>query len=354
MIGSPFRRAQPEVPVQVLRNRLTAFRCGHPLRPPGPLGRAGTVAPDMNFLDGADRAVVDVFPIEPQAVAGVALVAHLRDDAGLFGNLGHAPRLENRMGHGLFAINVLAHLHGHDRRRRVDVVGGADDHRINVLVLLLEHLAKVPVDLGLRMLLDGRSGPVQVHVAQGHDILTRDALDITAAATANANAGDVEPVVGRILPGGAEDAPRDEMERRHRGARTDELPPGQTWIPCLHSLHEYLPLFTYPTRTIDKLHIAAICYSLPSVVKSCQDVRVPWPRSRGHARFWAATCLRKRKHSAGCHPSPSLSSLRPRSGQALSEAKEPAFQCSSVFRDLLRPSFPAVPNRREARARPGR
>ena len=63
-----------------------------------------------------------------------------------------------------------------DAGQGVGVVGRADDHRVEVL--LVEQLAPVDVGLGLGELLGGLGQVVVVDVAQGDDVLAADAVHV--------------------------------------------------------------------------------------------------------------------------------------------------------------------------------
>ena len=62
-----------------------------------------------------------------------ALAAHLEDAAGALLGLDHLRALVQLLHHGLLAVDVLAGVHGVDGDLRVPVVGGADDHGVDVL-----------------------------------------------------------------------------------------------------------------------------------------------------------------------------------------------------------------------------
>ena len=69
------------------------------------------------------------FDAAARAVAGAAVVAHLGDHAVLLGDPLEVARLPDRPHQRLLDIDVAAQLHRLDRRPRVGVVGGRDDHR---------------------------------------------------------------------------------------------------------------------------------------------------------------------------------------------------------------------------------
>jgi hypothetical protein len=97
---------------------------------------------------------------------------------------------------------VFAHLHRPDGRDAMLVVGGGNGDRVNVLADFVEQLAVVAVllELGelLRELLGFRAQRIRVHIANGNDIAAA-LVGVTAVAVAfaaDANAGDVDAVIG--------------------------------------------------------------------------------------------------------------------------------------------------------------
>ena len=107
----PLRRhAEPEIPVEVRRDRLRVLGHRHDsrrLRPDRP------IRPDVDFAHRADGAGLDDFDRFAQAVLGRALVAHLRGDFHLGGHMAHFAGFGNRMRQRLLTIDGLALVHGH-------------------------------------------------------------------------------------------------------------------------------------------------------------------------------------------------------------------------------------------------
>ena len=77
------------------------------------------------------------------------------------------------------------------------VIGRADDHGLDVL--LIEHLAPVPVGLGLGEDLQRLLGAVVVDVAQRHDVLVPEHVVVRGSAAPYADEGDVQLVAGGVL-----------------------------------------------------------------------------------------------------------------------------------------------------------
>ena len=152
----------------------------------------------MDLADRADHAGLDDLDRAAQPVFGRALVAHLRGHLLLGGHLAHHAGLVDRVRQRLLAVDVLAHLHGHDRGRGVRVVGRADGDGVDLLAHLREHLAEVVVLLGVG---EARRLGVQrvvVDVAEGDDVAVLAGLAAVAAAlAADADAGDVDLPVGQ-------------------------------------------------------------------------------------------------------------------------------------------------------------
>ena len=119
---------------------------------------ARPVAPAVDLAHRADGAGLDPLARQAQAFAGVAVVAHLRDQAGLLGHAGHHAGLLDAVGHRLLDVDVLAGPQRGQRDRRVHVVGRGDHHRVDVLALV-EHHAVVLELLGLGEGLEGAARP---------------------------------------------------------------------------------------------------------------------------------------------------------------------------------------------------
>ena len=167
----------------------------------------------MDLAHRPDGPVPQPLVDQPVALEGHALVAHLRGDLVLARGLGQGAGFVEGAGQRLLAVDVLAPLDGRHGDDRVRVVGRADDDRVDAL-LPVEHLAEVLVLGGLGVLLErvGRVAPV--HVAQGHDVLAGDLLDVPAALAADAHAGDVQLLAWWRLAGPAKHVPRNDHDRR--------------------------------------------------------------------------------------------------------------------------------------------
>lgn len=76
---------------------------------------------------------------------------------------------------------MLAHRDRVGRDQAVRVVGRGDEHGVDILAHLVEHLAVVPVALGVRVAVESVLGIFPVDVAQGHDIFGLHVLEVGGA-----------------------------------------------------------------------------------------------------------------------------------------------------------------------------
>jgi hypothetical protein len=173
-------------------------------------GFAAEAAAGEPGVDGADRADESGFvPLAhlPDAVGGVALVAHHGLDFVLLGGLGEGAGLPDVMRQRFLREDVLAALHGRHRGGEVRVVGRGDDDDVDVGGELVEHHAEV-AELGnggeVREFGLGLGDFAGVDVAHGHDGETgltdvgegdaaaADKRQIHAAGRGGAGFGDAE------------------------------------------------------------------------------------------------------------------------------------------------------------------
>jgi hypothetical protein len=163
-------------------------------------------------------------PIAPSWIEGVALVAQLRHDLMFLRRLHQGANLRDRVGQGLFAIHMFVPLDCRHRRHSVRVVGRPDDHGVDLVAHLVEHLAEILVHLGIGELGDRGALAMlrpQVRIAQGrhpHAAVAGHLVDVGAALAAGADTGDVQFLTGRGRPL-AQHVPRHDRERRGRPRR---------------------------------------------------------------------------------------------------------------------------------------
>src|SRR5205823_13883357 len=102
-------------------------------------------------------------------------------------------------GERLLDVGVLPRLQGEHAGGGVRVIGRRHRHRVDVLRLLVEHLAVVPVPLCLDIGLERVFGALPIDVAQRVDVLAFHAAHVVAARAPHADADDVELVARRAV-----------------------------------------------------------------------------------------------------------------------------------------------------------
>ena len=118
---------EPPVVVDAL-GRLAVGHVGH-------RGQPVHVGPRAHAADAPERpAVHELDGLGPVRPAALPLPA-LHDPAVVAGGGGHDLALVDRVGQRLLDVDVLAGGAGVDQLQAVPVVGGADDHRVEVVVL---------------------------------------------------------------------------------------------------------------------------------------------------------------------------------------------------------------------------
>lgn len=85
------------------------------------------------------------------------------------------------------------------------MVGGGDDDGVDVLAVLVEHLAEVFVTGGLGIALVGGGGAAVVNVAKGDDILGGGGgAKVGCALPSGADGGEVQLLIRRLVAGHSE------------------------------------------------------------------------------------------------------------------------------------------------------
>ena len=162
-------RAEPQVPVEVLGRVARGGQVAWFAKLP--------VAPRADFLQLADSAVPDEFPHAIEILVFMALGADLGGELGLVLEIvgaDHAGFL-HAVGQRLFAVDMLAAIHRPVGDEGVRMIGGAADHRLDVL--LVEALPPVHVLLGAGELLRRKGQVLLVHVAEGDDVFFGEAVE---------------------------------------------------------------------------------------------------------------------------------------------------------------------------------
>jgi len=103
--------------------------------------------------------------------------------------------LTDRARERLLAVDVLPHLERHHRRGTVHVVRRRDGHRVDVVGLLLQHLAEILVAPHRRPGPEGALGRAPVDVSEGDELLVGHPAHVVEAHPADADAGDAEFLV---------------------------------------------------------------------------------------------------------------------------------------------------------------
>ncbi len=224
--GAQGRRAEPPVVVDALRR-------------PGLVGRIAQIAAHARRAPGVPRVHATDLPELARAdaphgldeVRAAALLEPDLDDALAGLRRGHdgAP-LGDVVAERLFDVDILAGLHGAQRRDRVPMIGRRDNHRVDVLAV--EDLAVVH---GFQDAGSGRlSGRVQVagvDVADPEQARVGQRLEVRqveSAAPARADKPQVDAVAGA---GGAR---RQARRRRAGGAGAHETSPGESFARHRH------------------------------------------------------------------------------------------------------------------------
>ena len=184
--------AEPQVPVERGRNVILLERPFDRLRPDRPVG------PEVHLPHRTDRARLHPFANLPGALAGMALVAHLGHELGMTpGVIGQRAHFPHGPRERLLDVGVLSRLQSEQSGRGVRVVGRRDGDRVDAVPLFVEHLAVIPVALGLGICLERVFGGLRVHVAEGVDVLALHPFHIVAAHAAHVDARHVERVARR-------------------------------------------------------------------------------------------------------------------------------------------------------------
>ena len=170
------RGAEPEIPSEPI-----GYRHGG-RRHDGRIGEMGAAhfrsAVATKYLAHlADHSGADRFHRLADALAGVALISHLGDHLVALLGFQEGSRLPDVMGQRLLGVNVDPALHRRERGGEMRVIRGGNDHRVDVLVHLVEHHAEVVVKRlrGAPVLHVFRT-EIAVHIAEGDEIFLAASL----------------------------------------------------------------------------------------------------------------------------------------------------------------------------------
>ena len=137
----------------------------HFLRPRQTLRPDGAVGPYVRFFHVSDNASPNQLHQATTVGLTVSLIAHLGDHTGFPGNARQYTGFFDGVSEWFLTVNMHACFHGDDGRVGMGVIRRRYGDRINVLLLLLEHHAKILIDLGFGEFLEGACGLVAVHIA---------------------------------------------------------------------------------------------------------------------------------------------------------------------------------------------
>ena len=146
----------------------------------------------MALTDLADGLFLDELNNPVDVSNCVTLDAELGGDLLFAGKVGHDPDLLNRVSHRFLAVEMFAELQCRNGGVEVGMVRGADGDRVDVLGHRIEHLAEVVELFRLGELGIGVPGAVVIDIAEGHDVLIAQCVQVGPAASANSDAGDIE------------------------------------------------------------------------------------------------------------------------------------------------------------------
>ena len=155
-------------------------------------------------------------------LATAPLRTHLHDAVVLLRGGHHRATLGNRLGQGLFDIDILARLAGHHGGDRMPVIRRGDEDDINVLPI--QHAAEILYRIGLfpsgrRTNLQTLRGHGFIHVGDNHTVHFRIAEETLQVAAAHA-AGTDEPKADFVVGAGFARADRTD-ERPGEGGRAN-------------------------------------------------------------------------------------------------------------------------------------
>ena len=225
-VGPHLRGAHPQVPVHARRRR--DHRTQLPLR-------VEAVAPAPHLADLPQRAALHVLGDERLERTRMPVVAGLRDDAVPPLRRGQEVRLLLGIADRLLDVDVDAALHARDRDRRVRLLVGRDDRRVDLAAHLVQELAvvgEVPrlrevVGRGeLRDALPGEAQLRRVRIDERDDLLA-EALRHEHAPQTSAAADEGEanlPPRGELPRAALSEGESADVERRSARGQLQEVP----------------------------------------------------------------------------------------------------------------------------------
>ena len=193
VVRTIFSRTQKEIPA--FRTTKTP-RNGHflggsvqALRPEGTVGSA------VHAGDLADFAVPDPLTNEVAVFGRCTLVTHLRSHFVLLGQVGEQAGLVNGVCQRFLNIDVLTHGDGVGSHNGVGVVRSCHKDSIDALAHLVVHATEVTILLGFGMTVERVLCIVEVHVAEGNDVVgPLHVAQVSITHATDADAGNVQLV----------------------------------------------------------------------------------------------------------------------------------------------------------------
>ena len=183
-------------------------------------GKSAGAGGEVRFHHIADRAGPDDFGGHPLALVREALVAHLGGDLVFHGRLLEQAGLPRSARQRLLDIHVLASLDTGKGHRGMHEIGDSDGDRVDVLLFLVEHDAEVLIEGKLLVALDTGRGAIEIHIAEGHDVLRPGgAVQVSTALAAAADGRDIQFVVVRFVAEGSQRGHAAEARGRHRAGQ---------------------------------------------------------------------------------------------------------------------------------------
>jgi hypothetical protein len=138
----------------------------------------------------------------------------------------------DRVGKGFLTVKMFPMLDRGHASNGVEMIRRGNYHRIDALVQFVKHFAEIPIALRVGEFVESAGGMTFIDIAQGNNVVAfGDRLQVAGALAANANAGNVDFVVGRGLTAGGYHITGDNSETGDSsGCRGEELATGKCWL----------------------------------------------------------------------------------------------------------------------------
>ena len=159
-------RSLPEIPVQVIRHWIGAFRAIDTLRP------YRAVGPYVQLCDITYEARLNDLDRATKAIVGAALIAHLSGDFLLFGYLGHEASLVDGLRKRFLHVHMFAQFHRLHTGNGVHVIRGGDGDGVDGFLHLVKHLTEILKRCGAGVFLAATAQGVGVDITERDDVST--------------------------------------------------------------------------------------------------------------------------------------------------------------------------------------